>query len=603
MVSLPISPNLGINRSIAESRTLLAELHQQLATGKKVETYGDLGTNRNQILSLRSELAQIASYRDTIAQVDIRMDVMLQSLGRLREIASDTKSDALEVGFDLQAGGQTVYQVEVNARFDEVIGLLNTHVGDRHLFSGRQTETNPLLASSEILDGADTRDGFRQIVSERRQADLGVDGRGRLTLAGPLPASVTGSAVATPGDIGGPATAQFTIDIGGNAQTFDISDAGNDSLTALEAAIDTAFGADVASIIGGNQLQLTATNATDAITITDVDAGAAALAGLTSGTTANPPATVTVAEDNATSPFGFKLAAVNSQLTGATVTGPGGGPPPELSVQFTGTLPQDGEQILITFDLPDGTTQDIRLTARSSGPLAAGEFLIGADAAETAVNFEAALDASIQTEAQRSLSAASLYAAANNFFDFDETTPPQRVDGPPFDSATALRDATATDTIFWYQGELSSTSARGSALAKVDDSIITSYGARANEDALRTTIKTFAAVAIETFSDSDPDASARYSEMKQRANSALSFAGTNQSIEDIITEISVAKAAVGRSNERHEANEVMLQGVVDDAENADIFEVSAAILSLQGRLEASLQVSASLSRLSLVNFI
>ncbi len=103
-------------------------------------------------------------------------------------------------------------------------------------------------------------------------------------------ATVTGSVVGAPGNIGGGATADVTITIGGVANTFDISDAGSDTLAALEAAIDTAFGTDVASIVGGNQLVLTATNKTDTIVITDVDAGAAALAGLTEGVTTNPTA-------------------------------------------------------------------------------------------------------------------------------------------------------------------------------------------------------------------------------------------------------------------------------------------------------------------------
>ncbi len=103
-------------------------------------------------------------------------------------------------------------------------------------------------------------------------------------------ATVTGAAVAVPGDIGGPATAQFSINIGGVVQTFDVSDGGFDTLVALQGAINAAFGGAVATIVGGNQLVLTATNKTDSITITDIDAGAAALAGLTAGPTTNPTA-------------------------------------------------------------------------------------------------------------------------------------------------------------------------------------------------------------------------------------------------------------------------------------------------------------------------
>ncbi|GAB4238391.1 MAG: hypothetical protein Kow0032_24800 [Methyloligellaceae bacterium] len=599
MTVSPVSPTLTLNQAIFDSRELLQDLQEQLATGRKVKTYGDLGVARNQILSMRAELSQIKSYKSTISQIDVRTDVMLSSLERLREMVSTTKSDALEVGFALQGNGQTVFQTEVVARFDEVVALLNTNIGDRHLFSGRDIETAPVRPSVEIMEGAGVRAGFRQIVSERRQADLGADGLGRLALTGPH-ASVLGAVVATPGDIGGAAPAQFTIDIGGNAQTFDISDAGSDTLAALESAIDTAFGADVASIVGGNQLRLTAQNPTESITITDVDAGAAALAGLTQGVTTNPTASVNVTEDVAGSPFGFKLAGVTTTSAGVTVTP--GGPPVNYSVVFNGGTVNDGEHVRVSFNLPDGTQHDITMVARASAPLDEDEFLINADPNVMAANFETALNASIKAEAQQSLSAASLFAAATDFFDFDAANPPQRVDGPPFDTATALRNATQTDTVFWYQGEDKATAARSSIVGKVDDNIVVGYGARANEDAMVSVMKTFAAVAVETFNPADADAPERYHELQIRANSGLNFAGS-QSVDDILVEIGVAKTTAGRAEKRHEATEILLEDFIVAEEEADIYEVSSAILTLQTRLEASLQVSASLGNLSLVNFL
>jgi flagellar hook-associated protein 3 FlgL len=596
-----LSPTLGLNLSIADSRDLLADLQVQIATGKKVQTYGDLGVQRSQILSLRSELSQLKGYTNTITLLDVRLDISLETLERIRTLASETKSDTLAVGFDPNANGQTALQAGVRMQFDEIASLLNTDVNGRHLYGGRETEQNPVSPVSEILDGAGSRAGYKQIVSERRQADLGADGRGRLVLTSPE-ASVLGGVVGTPGDIGGVATAQVTIDSGGNPQNFDISDGGLDTLAALEAAIDTAFGADVASIVGGNQLQLTATNSTDTITITDINAGAAALAGLTTGATTNPTATSTITEDSATSPFGFKLNAATSALTGTTVNGPTGSPA-SVGVQFTSTLPNDGDTIRLTLDLPDGTTHEMTLTARSSAPLAAGEFLIGADENETSANFQTVLTTSIETEAQRSLSAASLFEATDNFFDFDASNPPQRVSGPPFNTSVVLVDATTTDTVFWYQGEDSATDARSSNTAKVDDSISVSYGVRANESSLRGVLKAFAALSVETFSTTDVNAADRYTEIRQRANTLLSFQGNAQSVDDIITELTVAKVGAGRATERHQASNSILEDIIGDAESSDLFEVSAQILSLQSRVEASLQISASLGRLSILNFI
>jgi flagellar hook-associated protein 3 FlgL len=76
------------------------------------------------------------------------------------------------------------------------------------------------------------------------------------------------------------------------------------------------------------------------------------------------PTQVSVAED-AVSPFGLKLSSVNSSLSNATVAGPGGGPPPSLTVDFTG-VPNAGEQITVGFTLPDGTTQSLTMKATAS---------------------------------------------------------------------------------------------------------------------------------------------------------------------------------------------------------------------------------------------
>jgi len=596
-----ITPTLGLSRSIIESRQQLENLQKQLATGKKVQTYGDLGLDRTQILSFRSELSQIKGYQNSISILDVRLDVMISSMERIRESATISKSDAHASGFELQSTGQTIYQTEVANRFDEAVALLNNEVNGRHLFGGRSTEGNPVVPASQILDGAGGLAGFRQIADERRQADLGADGLGRLVLDGPH-AAVLGGVVATPADIGGVAAAQFSIDIGGNLQTFDVSDGGLDTLAALEAAIDTAFGADVASIVGGNQLQIAATDPTESIAIADVDAGAAALAGLTAGVATNPTATASITEDSATSPFGFKLAAVNSNLSGTTVTGPVGSPA-NLDVAFSGTLPSDGEAITVTLDLPDGTQHDLTLTARASGPLQPGEFLIGADENVTADNFQTAAGTAFEVAAQTALSAASLFEASDNFFDFDEANPPQRVNGPPYDTATSLVDATATDTVIWYQGEVSSTSARQSSSVKVDDSISVAAGVRADEQGLVQTLKTFAALAVETFDPNDVNGSQRYNEIKERTSNELSFINGAQSPREIVTELTIAKTTAGQAAERHKISDALIKDTIGEKENADIYEVSAQILALQVRIEASLQVSASISQISIINFI
>ena len=74
----------------------------------------------------------------------------------------------------------------------------------------------------------------------------------------------------------------------------------------------------------------------------------------------------------------MKLGAVTSSLTGATVTQPTGAPP-AVTVDLGAVNPNDGDKITFNFNLPDGTSEQIALTATTTNPPPAGSFLIGAD--------------------------------------------------------------------------------------------------------------------------------------------------------------------------------------------------------------------------------
>lgn len=138
------------------------------------------------------------------------------------------------------------------------------------------------------------------------------------------------------------------------------------------------------------------------------------------------PGSVQVSEDVAGSPFGLKLAAVSSTLTGAIVTGPSGSPV-SFSVDLNGTNPSNGDKLSIQFTLPDGSTEQIDLTASSATPTPAGSFAIDPgnpntvpptlpDPNITASNLNTALNTAITKLANTSLVAASAVTAGDNFF-------------------------------------------------------------------------------------------------------------------------------------------------------------------------------------------
>jgi hypothetical protein len=171
--------------------------------------------------------------------------------------------------------------------------------------------------------------------------------------------------------------------------------------------------------------------------------------------TSPTPTSVQVAEDVAGSPFGLKLSAVSSTLTGATVTGPAGSPA-AVSVDLGATNPNNGDQVSFAFKLPDGTTESIQLTATTTNPPPAGSFLIdpppASSSTTTAANLKTALNTAIGTLANTSLVAASAVEAGNDFFNTAGTATGSVVNNKaatpaPITGATLLSGAASTDSL------------------------------------------------------------------------------------------------------------------------------------------------------------
>lgn len=484
-------------QSILDMRSQLDDLQRQLGSGEKSTTYAGLGINRGVSLVMRSQLSALQSYDSTIASVGVRLNVAQQVLDGADDLVHTVKNASVQTDFTIDQTGKTGEQRTAYNALDQLLGTLNSRAGDRYLFSGMAVDQPAVVSTDLLMNGDASHAGFNQVLDQRRQADLGSDGLGRL----------------------------------------DVTQAG---------------------------------------------------------------ASVTVAED-AVSPFGLKLDAVNSTLSGATMTGPSGSPA-TFGVNFTGT-PATGQQLSIGFKLPDGTTQTLVLTATTASPPGDNQFTIGATPTDTATNFQAALTSSIQKIGATSLSAASAMAAGNDFFNTDSTHPPQRVSGPPYDTATALVNGSSADTVQWYIGEDGPGSARTTVSARIDTSMSVNYGIRANEEGLRNAVKNMAVFAAASFDASDPNAGAAYSALGTRTGTALDGVSGQQKITDISAQIAGAQQSFDAAKTRHSQTSDMLTDLLQSVEGVSQDDVGAQILSLQTSLQASLQTTALLSKMSLVNFL
>jgi flagellin-like hook-associated protein FlgL len=490
---------VGIKTSILASRILdlqsqFDSLQTQLATGKKSNTYAGMGTNRGFAVALRAQISSIDSFADTQTNVTTRINVANAALD---PDCSDRNHGAGRGGDVLDADHQQWpdHRPGHGAQFarrdaepaEQPVGRSLPVFRTRHRHGGDGGDR-------DILDGVGAQAGLKQLIAERKQADVG-SGTGRLTQATPTPTSI--------------------------------------SLT----------------------------------------------------------------ED--TGPFGLKLASITSSAASVTTTGPTGSPATG-SFDLGATNLNTGDTITLAFNLPDGTSENVQLTATTTTPPQAGQFLIGANSTATAANVNAALTTAVGALANGALVAASAMKASSEFFG---GSPVPRVGGPPFATATTQVPGTAANTLSWYTGETGTDPARGTAVARVDDGITVQYGARANEPALTSQLQTIAAMAAMSTTAGDPNASAQIGALYQRVATKLLAQPGQQSVQDIQADFAGAQTAMQSASDRQTQTKNTAETMLQSIEGVTDAEVTAKLLAVQNSLNASYQTTAMRYQTSLLKFL
>ncbi len=325
--------SLLLTQSLVGMRTQLGDLQRQLATGKRADDYAGVGIERGLTVGLRAHLSAIGSYNDTITSVGVRLDLAQSGLGRIADIGREVKS---VINQSTSAEGRNTAQVHANASLGELLGLLNTKAGDRYLFSGLAGDQPAVASLQQVLDGDSGRAGFKQVVAERLQADLGTSGLGRLNVSALAPTQIALAEEAPPtvfgfklsglsttlsgATVAGPTAppAQVSVDLGATnpmagetvSFTFDLPDGSSETLTlkatssANPAADEFAIGLDSTATAANLQSKLSAALGSLARTSLSAASALAAAENFFNTDAANPPLRV------AGPPFGTATALV-----------------------------------------------------------------------------------------------------------------------------------------------------------------------------------------------------------------------------------------------------------------------------------------------------
>lgn len=234
MTISPFAPGLfstqRASTMFVSMRSQLDDLQRQLATGRKAETYGGLGIGRTKSLDARAATSAIAGYLGSIGDANLRLKFMTLGVEQLSKLVGESRTDLSVEAFAPGADGRTVSQRAAESRLKQALDVLNTDVNGNFVFSGRSPDIKPVASFDAIMNGDATGDGVTTLIAERKLADAGAAGLGRLTVsptgtnveiaeeAAALPfgfklagASATGSGIAATFTNTDPATVDFDV--------------------------------------------------------------------------------------------------------------------------------------------------------------------------------------------------------------------------------------------------------------------------------------------------------------------------------------------------------------------------------------------------------
>jgi len=632
----------------------LTNLSTELATGKKSTTYSGMGINEGFAVAARSQLSNIAAFGTTITNVNTIIDAANTALQSLTATAKTVQSDAATTEGTVNADGQTVAQENALSQLTSMVGILNTQVGNRYIFSGSAINTPAVASTDDILNGNGTQAGLKQVIAERAQAD-GTTGLGRLsisstTVTGTAPTStgsfsvsegaagspfglklgsvsskLTGATVTGPS--GSPASVSFSLPANPNpgdtvTLNFNLPDGTTSSVTLTATSQNP-------PPTGSFLIATTSTGAADpGTTAQNLNAALNSAIGTLANTTLVAASAVAAGNDffdpssSATGAVANDQQATPQPITSATLLSGAAGTA-SLSTGFANgdAITVNGTAITFSTSSPTsltGPTYNINPTTGTVGNLlSAIDSITGTttpssiDGGAVTINTPSAASFSISASstdpnAQAALAALGFSSGAGTATTNASGTtitavqPPLRVPSPA-STATKLVNGSA-DTVAWYTGNNSS-NPRASSTALIDSDISVQYGMQANEQAIRQQLEGVAVFAAVTESPTASNSAAVAAALSSRTAANLTSQTGQQQISDIQTDLANAQTTMQAASARQTQTQTQLQNMVDSTETVSTEQVASEILALQNTLSASYQTTSILSKLTLTNFL
>lgn len=168
--------------AFVDQNALQDVLYRQARTQKIADTYGGLGGAAASSVNLNARIREISTFDDVIKIGKSSIAIANSAVNAFSSSAAKLKNEILFIGKGGNADSRLTAQNVVKERFGLMIEMLNTNDTSTYVFGGKESNTPPVIGKEEMLDGSAGRAGLKQLVTERRQADLGADTLGRTAI-------------------------------------------------------------------------------------------------------------------------------------------------------------------------------------------------------------------------------------------------------------------------------------------------------------------------------------------------------------------------------------------------------------------------------------
>jgi flagellin-like hook-associated protein FlgL len=641
----PLQTGFGV---ISKMQDRFADLQVQLGTGEKSPTLAGMGRDLPMSLSVRTRLNAIEGYSANIDTVSLRMTFLDNTMSRLDKMQGEARNSAVQGQYGTNNINMATLPGLSKARLDEFVTLMNSDVAGRYLFGGSNTDTAPLPDTQSLMEGIGGKDGFKTVLGERKAADAGMLGNGRLLTTKPASNSVsitedgthpfgfkllrvTSTAPGTAVDVGsvGPSAAVVppAIQTGDtNAITFAAAPAeqikpgqtitlglqlpdGLDTQITLTAIAPADAPAAEGQFVVTSDPDANATSFKAALDIKLKSAASSDLAAASNFAAAkmffNGPGepALRVAGNDPANAQGLQLATAADTVLWYR------GQSPAISAEGMGRLgvSTTGTTVTLAEASPSSSSFGFQIMGAAVSPVGASARMTvtntPADPSSSSVQFTSnallgdmvsvTLQEPSGAQRQVQLTAVNGKAGAGQF----------SIGSTPTETASNL--AVALSSAVTSAAAAAEGNPRQSVTAQVDDSTRVNYGMQANETGLLRMVRTFAAMSAETYPDDSKETRGLFDAMAVRQQAELSGSHNAEkgSIKIITMELGVAHGTLQNSKQRHTDYKAQLDNLLSDVETVSKEDVAMEILALQTRLQASYQVTSMVSKLSLVNYL